>query len=1217
MDTENEDPFMSEEDLPATQVVDDRILKDVVAYAEVRSGHDNRTESVRRELEQLGATVVKKFEDNVTHVVLREGSKRTINKAKRKGVHLVSVLWVENCRLNQEHVSERMYPAIVPSLKGTPLLRTKLKKAKSMQPLDFEEELASSTERLKRKRTRLENMNKLLSNGDTPRNSPHMEILAFDTQPRSPDENYVLTPIRLTIPDTPPSMREWKKKVLMAREGQDGAGGDQGSVTSMCDDESDIERLAILKPIQKTLFDGEESGPESVDDDIHRYASSINQTLNKSNQSSPDTSLHLLDSQEIASVVKTGVNCRAFGNAVDDVVKEIADVDGLTVGGDDNCDGEGDGTERTEAGLTKLKGKELLLNDIETANRSLIEDRVRNCYNFENDGSEFGSEKKRHNAQFCSTQNKKHVPYIDSDATDMSPIVCRVNGIGHIGKELKNISEKVRHSSVMKLHSNGHFDEIEGFGNISPVVARAKDKFVPNEGRTLCDTGDQKGLSDGAEVIHEEDKTAAKKNQKNARRKTKVDFDHTADHNQSVGESGKLQKNKQKSTETLSENTKPNRRKSRRLSIKQVMESLNETDSVGNTPGENCDRMDSGNDSTKTSKEMDCDIERLNSSVKGQLLDDIIHSDRAHLLAQRGETMKKTFEDESKDKEVEDKEPKLTKYKGNLEGHLEDTYENVVKAKGPKFTKSKSASDLACPEPSRRNSRSRRSVCVKGTGLVNEETTVQNSKDGVTKGMPQKGRKKKLMSLTDLTDQHSVLVDPKKSSDTDKPLESCKENNGKGRKNVMSKKTDANEIVISCDSVYPNETAHKGKKGGKRKSVDTSVEEADESSPSNDKPKRGRRKKAVKDSKAGVKDDVDDSKCNKTSGNKRSSSAKPDPGRTNKANKRKDFQVNDTHIEDDEDKRKSGNDSLQPGPITKIHDVTTQLNLTKDNSLVCSIRETTLSMSMSRAYNDSDVSTLLRNPRRSVDEFNLSRKQNKKQKVGKRSVLNTINEPDSNYSTASESDHSVGGGKRVRLNSSGKVIRPSLVMTNLHSHEQDVIISVVKKLGGFVISESVSDTTSHVICGEARRTLNVLQCLVRGLWLVTKEWVLLSLEAGRWIEEQEFEAHEIYPSCRVSRLERERSPGFYRQSLFSSIGPVYISGRASPPRQHLVQFLKLAGGQVTGNRERASVYVGSDFHPGLTCVKPSWILDSITAHQQQPLDRYLLDRPKRESSPVY
>ncbi|KAH3697810.1 hypothetical protein DPMN_085320 [Dreissena polymorpha] len=70
-------------------------FSDVVAYAEVRTGNDNRSESVRRELEQLGATVVRKFEDNVTHVVFKEGSKRTLNKATKKGVHLVSVLWVE------------------------------------------------------------------------------------------------------------------------------------------------------------------------------------------------------------------------------------------------------------------------------------------------------------------------------------------------------------------------------------------------------------------------------------------------------------------------------------------------------------------------------------------------------------------------------------------------------------------------------------------------------------------------------------------------------------------------------------------------------------------------------------------------------------------------------------------------------------------------------------------------------------------------------------------------------------------------------------------------------------------------------------------------------------------------------------------------------------------------------------------------------------------
>ena len=51
------------------------------------------------------------------------------------------------------------------------------------------------------------------------------------------------------------------------------------------------------------------------------------------------------------------------------------------------------------------------------------------------------------------------------------------------------------------------------------------------------------------------------------------------------------------------------------------------------------------------------------------------------------------------------------------------------------------------------------------------------------------------------------------------------------------------------------------------------------------------------------------------------------------------------------------------------------------------------------------------------------------------------------------------------------------------------MISVVKKLGGFVIAENVNETTTHVICGEPRRTLNVLQCIARGGWLLNQSWV--------------------------------------------------------------------------------------------------------------------------------
>jgi len=43
-----------------------------------------------------------------------------------------------------------------------------------------------------------------------------------------------------------------------------------------------------------------------------------------------------------------------------------------------------------------------------------------------------------------------------------------------------------------------------------------------------------------------------------------------------------------------------------------------------------------------------------------------------------------------------------------------------------------------------------------------------------------------------------------------------------------------------------------------------------------------------------------------------------------------------------------------------------------------------------------------------------------------------------------------------------------------------------------VITNIVNETTSHVICGEPRRTLNLLQCLARGVWLLSKEWVRIS-----------------------------------------------------------------------------------------------------------------------------
>ena len=71
------------------------IIPDVIAYVEVRSGHENRSKAVSAELIRLGATVEEKFTKDVTHVVFREGRQSTFEKAQKKGIHLVSILWVD------------------------------------------------------------------------------------------------------------------------------------------------------------------------------------------------------------------------------------------------------------------------------------------------------------------------------------------------------------------------------------------------------------------------------------------------------------------------------------------------------------------------------------------------------------------------------------------------------------------------------------------------------------------------------------------------------------------------------------------------------------------------------------------------------------------------------------------------------------------------------------------------------------------------------------------------------------------------------------------------------------------------------------------------------------------------------------------------------------------------------------------------------------------
>ena len=65
------------------------------AYVEVRSHHANVSRAIEQQLNKLGAHVHAKFDNEVTHIVFKDGKRSTYDKAMKKKIHIVSVSWME------------------------------------------------------------------------------------------------------------------------------------------------------------------------------------------------------------------------------------------------------------------------------------------------------------------------------------------------------------------------------------------------------------------------------------------------------------------------------------------------------------------------------------------------------------------------------------------------------------------------------------------------------------------------------------------------------------------------------------------------------------------------------------------------------------------------------------------------------------------------------------------------------------------------------------------------------------------------------------------------------------------------------------------------------------------------------------------------------------------------------------------------------------------
>ncbi|KAF7221331.1 microcephalin [Nothobranchius furzeri] len=198
--------------------------------------------------------------------------------------------------------------------------------------------------------------------------------------------------------------------------------------------------------------------------------------------------------------------------------------------------------------------------------------------------------------------------------------------------------------------------------------------------------------------------------------------------------------------------------------------------------------------------------------------------------------------------------------------------------------------------------------------------------------------------------------------------------------------------------------------------------------------------------------------------------------------------------------------------------------------------------------------------------------------------------------------------RRQKMVTKTKAMR-TLVMTSMPSEKQNTVVQVVKALGGFSIVDRVCESTTHVVSGGHRRTLNILLGIARGCWILSFEWILWCLEQSHWIPEEPYELSEQFPAAQICRLQRHLSAGEHQQDLFQNLPAMFVSQHSQPPSQTLVELIELCGGQTCKTVRRAGICIGrhSGRRPeGCRMLSEQWILDCITHLKIQSYDTYYM-----------
>ena len=110
-----------------------------------------------------------------------------------------------------------------------------------------------------------------------------------------------------------------------------------------------------------------------------------------------------------------------------------------------------------------------------------------------------------------------------------------------------------------------------------------------------------------------------------------------------------------------------------------------------------------------------------------------------------------------------------------------------------------------------------------------------------------------------------------------------------------------------------------------------------------------------------------------------------------------------------------------------------------------------------------------------------------------------------------------------------------IALTSCDKEDKDLVKQLVKQLGVYGYHDTITEKTTHVVTGSGKRTINLIKGMVLGCWIVTRDWLVNSLELGAWSQEEQYELTSFSSAVRDVREQRQVYRQAFKSSLFSGL----------------------------------------------------------------------------------